>query len=171
MYNRPVLFDQSTSLVKEFSLLQERSKIAVMFDESGKLQAEAFLKEVNNLPTSSLLVTEWLQDETIREFISSQKIGTQIYIAAKWDTACKIFSMSVEEGASEEEIQTFITDEKKRYVYCMKCFNASEISLDEQTVKCSCGTHLEVGSFFSVVRKGYIGYPFIPVVQRQKVGS
>lgn len=171
MYSRPVLFDQSPTLVEEFSLLQGRTKIAVLFDESGRQQAESWMEAAGSVPTVSLLITEETTDEAISDFIVAQKMGTQLCIVAEWDAAYRLFSLATDEGASEEEIQTRITDLKKRFVYCMKCFNASEISLNEQTVQCSCGAHLEVGPFFSKLRKGYIGYPFIPVEQRQTVGS
>lgn len=171
MYSRPVLFDQSPTLVEEFSLLEGRTKIAVLFDESGRQQAVSWVEAAGSVPTVSMEITDETTNEEISEFIVSQKMGTQICIASEWDTAYRLFSLTTDEGASEEEIQTHITGEKKRFVYCMKCFNASEIPLDEPSVQCSCGAHLEVGPFFSKFRKGYIGYPFIPVEQRQTVGS
>lgn len=171
MYSRPVLFDQSPTLVEEFSLLHGRTKVAVLFDGSGKWLAESFLEKVRDVPVVSLMVTEGTANEEISEFVASQKMGTQLCIVSEWDTAYRLFSLAVEEGASEAEIQTLITDEKKRFIYCMKCFSASEIPVDESTVKCQCNAHLEVGPFFSKWRKGYIGYPFVPVEQRQTVGS
>lgn len=171
MYSRPVLFDQSPTLVEEFSLLQGRTKIAVLFDENGRSQAESWVEAAGSIPAVSMQVTEETTDQAISDFIVSQKMGTQLCIAAEWDLASRLFSLAVAEGASEEEIQTNIAGDKKRFVYCMKCFNASEIPLEEPAVQCGCGAHLEVGPFFSKVRKGYIGYPFIPVEQRQTVGS
>ena len=171
MYSRPVLFDQSPTVADAFSLLPGRKKIAVLFDESGRQQAEALLENKDTVPAVSLLVSEDTPSQQISEFIVSQKMGTQICIIAEWDTAYRIFSLTVAEGASEEEIQTLIIDQKKRFIYCMKCFNTSEIPINESAVQCQCSAHLEVGPFFSKLRKGYIGYPFIPVEQRQTVGS
>ncbi|MBX0315233.1 hypothetical protein [Planococcus glaciei] len=171
MYSRPVLFDQSPTLADEFSLLQGRTKIAVVFDESGKRLAESLLQKAENIPAAALLVSDSTPSQAISEFVASQKMGTQICIVSQWDTAYRIFSLTVDEGASEEEIQTLIVDQKKRFIYCMKCFSTSEIPSNEAAVQCQCGAHLEVGPFFSKVRKGYIGYPFIPVQQRQTVGS
>ncbi|WKA59361.1 hypothetical protein QWY16_04185 [Planococcus shenhongbingii] len=171
MYSRPVLFDQSPTLADKFSLLQGRTKIAVLFDESGKWQAEDLLEKVGNIPATALLISESTSSQTISEFIVSQKMGTQLCIIAEWDTAYRIFSAAVDEGASEEEIQTLIIGQKKRFIYCMKCFSTSEIPVNESAVQCQCSAHLEVGPFFSKFRKGYIGYPFIPVEQRQTVGS
>lgn len=171
MYSRPVLCDHSPTLVEEFSLLEGRTKIAVLFDESGRQQATSWVEATGSIPTVSMEITDETTDRAISEFVVSQKMGTQLCIVSEWDAAYRLFSLATDEGASEEEIQTRITDEKKRFVYCMKCFEASEIPLDEPTVQCSCGVHLEVGPFFSKLRKGYIGYPFIPVEQRQTVGS
>ncbi|TWT06560.1 hypothetical protein FQV26_01740 [Planococcus sp. CPCC 101016] len=171
MYSRPVLFDQSPTLAENFSLLQGRTKIAVLFDETGREQAEGILETANTIPAESLLVSEDTPDQKVSEFVASQKMGTQLCIVAQWDTAYRLFSLTVEEGASEEEIQTFIIGQKKRFVYCMKCFSTNEIAGEASAVQCQCSAHLEVGPFFSKVRKGYIGYPFIPVEQRQTVGS
>jgi len=171
MYSRPVLFDQSPTLVDAFSLLPGRTKIAVLFDESGRQEAEALLQKADQVPAVSLEVSEETSSRQISEFVASQKMGTQICIVARWDAAYRIFSLVVDEGAWEEEIQTLVTDQKKRFIYCMKCFTTAEIPLNESTVECQCSAHLEVGPFFSKLRKGYIGYPFIPVEQRQTVGS
>ncbi|WP_298830846.1 hypothetical protein [uncultured Planococcus sp.] len=171
MYSRPVLFDQSPTLVDSFSLLQGRRKLAVLFDESGREQVEALMKNMDKVPTASLLVSKDTPSQQISDFVAFQKMGTQICIVAKWDTAYHAFSLAVDEGASEEEIQTLIIDQPKRFIYCMKCFSTSEIPSNESAVQCQCSAHLEVGPFFSKLRKGYIGYPFIPVEQRQTVGS
>ncbi|MEK4231398.1 hypothetical protein [Solibacillus sp. FSL H8-0538] len=170
MYNRPVLFDKSPTIVEEFTIESNRRKIAVLFDRSGKEQAGAIQVHPECTSIATYEVRDIEQEDVIRQFIVKQTMGTQFYIAASWDIAVKLFDLCTLEGLSESEIQTYVTSGKKRSMYCMKCYNTSEIPFTSP-VQCCCGAHLEVGPYYSKIRKGYIGYPFVPVEQQQKVGG
>ena len=62
-------------------------------------------------------------------------MGTQLYISAKWDDAVMIFSAAIEAGFSEDEIQTLISGEKRRYVYCMKCYHLQEVEAKKKQIR------------------------------------
>lgn len=54
----------------------------------------------------------------------------------------------VEAGLSEAEIQTVIIGPKRRYVYCMKCFEVSEVEEEAEIAECDhCKASLEIGPF------------------------
>ena len=53
----------------------------------------------------------------------------------------------------------------------MKCFEVSEVEEEAKIAECDhCSASLEIGPFYSIVREGYIGYPFI-LIGKEEVGS
>lgn len=165
MYNSPVLFYESVALTEKLSPKTHFVKAAIICHEAYKEEAQQLQAQLYDTPSATFLFKD---TALVRDFIVGQKMGTCFYIVANWDDAAKIFSTAVEEGLSEEELQVKIIGEKRKYIYCMKCFNASEIDTHAEKVQCGCGAHLEVGPFYSKVRKGYIGYPFAPEVEGVK---
>ena len=173
MYNSPVLFDKSVTIVNQFTPRNERRKVVVISDQAGYERAKSFTSEIaGTVPVEYLSINGMQDKEEIKRFILSQKMGTQFYIAAAWNNAVMVFSLGVEAGLSEDEIQTVIIGPKRRYVYCMKCFEVSEVAEEAEIAECDhCRASLEIGPFYSIVREGYIGYPFIPVEKEEVVGS
>ncbi|MFD6210249.1 hypothetical protein [Peribacillus sp. NPDC060253] len=172
MYNSPVLFDKSVTIVNHFTPRNERRKFVVISDPAGYEKVKNFTSEIaGKVPVECLSINGMDDKEEIKRFILSQKMGTQFYIAAAWNNAVMVFSLGVEAGLSEDEIQTVIIGPKRRYVYCMKCFEVSEVA-EEAIAECDhCSARLEIGPFYSIVREGYIGYPFIPVAKEEVIGS
>ncbi|MEH7073374.1 hypothetical protein [Neobacillus drentensis] len=165
VYNSPVLFDQSKTIVDRFTVRHDRRKLLIISAEpreAGTIQQ--FTNEINDQIEYELIkINDELQLKNINEDLDRQKMGTQLYISAKWDDAVAIFSAAIEAGFSEEGIQTLIFGEKKRYVYCMKCYHLQEVEPKETDTICyHCQISLEIGPFFSIERKGYIGYPYNP---------
>lgn len=159
MYNSPVLFYESETITNQLTPNAHFVKAAIICDEAFASDVEGLKKSFYDTPVETL----FYQDTTkIREFIAAQKMGTCFYLLGKWDDLVEIFTIAVEEGVSEAEIQVKIIGGKRKYVYCMKCFTPSEIDPEAENVQCACGAHLNVGPFYSKVRKGYIGYPFVP---------
>ncbi|WP_203364558.1 dimethylamine monooxygenase subunit DmmA family protein [Bacillus sp. REN10] len=164
MYNSPVLYDQSETIKETLTLNEKRNKHLIIYDQ----QVVSDIKQVSAKGTEETSeyeyfeIKEGIDLQGLRTLLYGQKMGTHLYIASNWDHAVTVFTEAVEAGFTEDEIQTIIYGPKKRYIYCMKCYETSEISYDDE-VQCShCDAHMEVGPFFSKVRKGYIGYPFIP---------
>lgn len=173
MYNSPVLFDKSVTIVNQFTPRNERRKFVVISDQAGYEKAKSFTSEIaGTVPVEYLSINGMQDKEEIKRFILSQKMGTQFYIAVAWNNAVMVFSLGVEAGLSEAEIQTVIIGPKRRYVYCMKCFEVSEVEEEAEIAECDhCRASLEIGPFYSIVREGYIGYPFIPIGKEEEVGS
>lgn len=163
MYNSPVLFKESPSIVDEFSPKLNKRKFVVISDSSASHEAERFIGKINaDVPYEFSKVTEADYKREVRTLLSQQKVGTQLYIAGEWDNSYIIFAEAIKAGFLEEEIQTYIYGQKKKFIYCMKCYETTEIH-NEKEAQCShCRSMLSVGPFFSKVHKGYIGYPFIP---------
>ncbi|MDR7236462.1 hypothetical protein [Neobacillus drentensis] len=165
VYNSPVLFDQSKTIVEKFTVRHETRKLLIISaepNEAGTIQQ--FTNEINGQKEFELIeINDELQLKNISEILDRQKMGTQLYISAKWDDAVPIFSAAIEAGFSEDGIQTHISGEKRRYVYCMKCYHLQEVEPKETDTICyHCQISLEIGPFFSKERKGYIGYPYNP---------
>ena len=165
VYNSPVLFDQSETIVESFTVRQDRRKLLIISAVSKDTDIiKPFINDINGLKEYELIeMNAELQFENISEILDRQKMGTQLYISAKWDEAVTIFTAAIEAGFSEDEIQTRISGEKRRYVYCLKCYHLQEVEAEETDTICHhCQISLEIGPFFSRERKGYIGYPYNP---------
>ncbi|WP_134704354.1 dimethylamine monooxygenase subunit DmmA family protein [Ammoniphilus sp. YIM 78166] len=165
VYNSPVLFDKSASMVEKFTVKQERRKLLIVSTlpkEADLIQQ--LLKEIKGQQEYELIeIHDEFPLKNIGEVLDRQKMGTQLYILAPWDEAVTIFTEAIEAGFSEDEMQTLISGEKKRYVYCMKCYHLQEVEAEETDTICyHCQISLEIGPFFSRERKGYIGYPYNP---------
>lgn len=163
MYNSPILFDESSTIVEQFFIKPERRKHLIISEQQATDDVQRFMNDIKReVEHESYEINEDVNLEKVTEVLFRQKMGTQLYIAANWNRAVDIFTAAVEAGFTEEEIQTVIYGPKRRYVYCMKCYSLNEIN-EEKKVRCfRCEAMMEVGPFFSKVRKGYIGYPFIP---------
>ena len=165
VYNSPVLFDQSVSVVEAFTVRQNRRKCLIISaapNETAKIQQ--LINEISSQKEYELIeINHAAQLEYVSEIVDRQKMGTQLYISAQWNDAVIIFDAAIEAGFSEDEIQTLISGEKKRNVYCIKCFHLQEVTAEETDTICHhCQISLEIGPFFSRERKGYIGYPYNP---------
>lgn len=163
MYNSPVLFDRSETIVDKFSIKLGKRKYLILSDTKEAKEVKDFIHQIESqMEYESVEINGASELEKLGEVLFRQKIGTHLYIYATWDNAVTIFAAAVEAGFTVEEIQTVIKGPKKRYVYCMKCYSLNEMK-EEKEVRCShCDAMMTIGPFFSKVRKGYIGYPFIP---------
>lgn len=165
LYNSPVLFDKSETIVETFTVRRDRRKLLIISAEPKEADIiEQFINDINGLKEYELIeMNDELPLKNISEVLDRQKMGTQLYISAKWDDAVTIFTAAIEAGFSENEIQTLISGEKRRYVYCIKCYHLQEVEAEETDTICyHCQISLEIGPFFSRERKGYIGYPYNP---------
>jgi dimethylamine monooxygenase subunit C len=165
VYNSPVLFDQSKTIIETFTVRRDRRKLLIISAEPKKTdKIQQFMNEINGIKEYELIeINDALQLKNISKLFDCQKMGTQLYISAKWDDAVTIFTAAIEAGFSEGEIQTLISGEKRRYVYCLKCYHLQEAEAEETDTICHhCQISLEIGPFFSRERKGYIGYPYNP---------
>jgi len=165
VYNSPVLFDKSETIVEKFTVRWDRRKLLIISAEPKEADIiEQFINDINGLKEyEHIEMKDELQLKNISEVLDRQKMGTQLYISAKWDDAVTIFMAAIEAGFSEDEIQTLISGEKRRFVYCIKCYHLQEVEAEETDTICyHCQISLEIGPFFSRERKGYIGYPYNP---------
>ncbi|KKB44109.1 hypothetical protein [Bacillus thermotolerans] len=164
MYSSPVLYDQSETIKEKLAFNNKRKKHLIIYDQQAASDVkQALAAESQNDVDYEQFEMDSSNLHDLRALLYSQKMGTHLYIASDWDHAVTVFTEAVEAGFTEDEIQTIIYGPKRRYIYCMKCYQKSEINPEAETVQCvHCDAHMEVGPFFSKVRKGYIGYPFIP---------
>lgn len=164
-YNNPVLFDKSETIVEKFTVRHDRRKLLIISAEPKEANiVQQFINEINGQKEYELIeINDELQIKNISKILDRQKMGTQLYMLANWDDAVTLFAAASEAGFSEDEIQTLISGDKKRYVYCIKCYHLQEIEVEEtETICYHCQISLEIGPFFSRERKGYIGYPYNP---------
>lgn len=165
VYNSPVLFDKSETIVENFSVRQDRRKSLIISAVPKAVDTiQQFINQLKEQQEYELIeIMDELELKNITEALERQKMGTQLYISAKWDDAVTIFTKAVEAGFSEDEIQTIIYGDKKRYVYCLKCYHLQKVEAEETDTICHhCQISLEIGPHFSREHKGYIGYPYNP---------
>lgn len=165
VYNSPVLFEKSETIVEKFTVRWDRRKLLIISAEPKEADIiEQIINDLNGLKEYELIeMKDELQFKNISEVLDRQKMGTQLYISAKWDDAVTIFMAAIDAGFSEDEIQTLISGKKRRYVYCIKCYHLQEVEAEDTDTICyHCQISLEIGPFFSRERKGYIGYPYNP---------
>lgn len=165
MYSNPVLYDQSETIKDELSFNSKRRKHLIIYDQKAVEDIKQSMDTDLQGDITTLEIKDSINLQDLRVLLYSQKMGTQLYIASGWDHAVTVFTEAVEAGFTEDEIQVIIYGPTKRYVYCVKCYNTSETTYDDEVQCPHCSTHMEVGPFFSKVRKGYIGYPFNPNYQ------
>lgn len=160
-YNKPVLYDNSVTLREHLSVHPIRSKHLIIYEQKERDNVNRLIHEITaaDKPYEVYELKEELNLGEISQLLEKQKMGTQLYIACDWDKAAAIFSLAIDAGFTEDEIQTKIYGLKRKYVYCIKCYQLSEVGKEDTIVHCPhCSAKLEVGPFFSRVRKGYIGY-------------
>lgn len=163
VHTSPSLYDQSVTLKDSFTLHPRRNKNIIVAERGLEGEISEFLTELGQKGIAHELY-ESSDLEQMAAFLKEQTMGTQLYIVATWDVAAAIFEAAIIAGFTEDEIETKIIGKKKRFVYCMKCFDLTEVRVEDKEVECpSCSAMLEVGPFYSKVRKGNIGYPFKPV--------
>ncbi|MGJ7920896.1 dimethylamine monooxygenase subunit DmmA family protein [Neobacillus sp. LXY-4] len=165
VYNSPVLYVQSESIVEKFTVRNDRKKLLIISAEPKEaVTIQQFIDEIDSQKEYELIeINDELPLINISQVFELQKMGTQLYISAKWDDAVTIFTAAIEAGFSEDEIQTLISGQKRRYVYCIKCYHLQEAASEDTDIICfHCQISLEIGPFFSRERKGYIGYPYNP---------
>lgn len=164
MYNSPVLYDQSETIKEKLSFNDKRKKHLIIYDQkaAGDVKQALTAHSQEELDYEPFEIEDAIKLQDLRTLLYSQKMGTHLYIASNWDHAATVFAEATEAGFTEDEIQTVIYGPKRRYIYCMKCYHTSEISDGDEAQCARCDAYMEVGPFFSKVRKGYIGYPFIP---------
>ncbi|VEF46925.1 Uncharacterised protein [Bacillus freudenreichii] len=162
MYNSPVLYDNSETIKEQFSVNTARPKHLIIYDQEGADDVKQFVTNIQQetLEYDLYEMTDSMDLNELRVLLYQQKMGTQLYLASKWDNAVIAFTEAIEAGFTEDEIQTVIYGEKRRYAYCMKCYNVTEIGEEDKDQCTHCGTHILVGPFFSHVRKGYVTYPY-----------
>jgi|GEM_PF-3239807 len=165
VHTNPSLYDKSVTLKETFTLHPRRSRYILVSESGLENELANFVTEIESGNKSYTLYTA-SDLQTMTSFFENQLIGTQLYIVATWDVARMIFEAAVNAGFTEDEIQTKVIGNKKRYVYCMKCFQLNDATTKDKEIQCStCAAMLAVGPFYSKFRKGNIGYPFKPVVQ------
>lgn len=164
VHTNPSLYDKSVTLKNTFTLHPRRNKNIFLIEAGLEGEIVNFVEEVKQAEADYQIYESGNLDSMVT-LLQAQTIGTQLYIVANWDAAEVIFKAAIDAGFTEDEIQVRIIGEKKRYVYCMKCFQLNEAHPTDKQIQCKCSAMLEVGPFYSKVRKGNIGYPFKPVTQ------
>jgi len=162
LYSSPVLFDQSETIKDGLTFNNKRKKHLIIYDQKAAEDVKLTLQTASHEEVETLEIIDSIDLQQLRVLLYSQKMGTQLYIASDWDHAVTVFTEAVEAGFTEDEIHVIVYGPTKRYVYCVKCYNTSETTYDDEVQCPHCSIHMEIGPFFSKVRKGYIGYPFNP---------
>lgn len=175
LYNSPRLYDQSKTIVEAFRVNESKKHFLLIADQDGLEKVEEFLPSLkdsyhlytvgdqdrqSSLNTSTISQQDF--EAKVADILAKQKVGTQLYIAGKWELVEKVFTAAVIAGFLEEEIQVYIHGPKARNMYCPSCYTLSAIQPEDEESQCpSCGVMLVISTHYSRVRKGYLGYPYV----------
>ncbi|WP_134704349.1 hypothetical protein [Ammoniphilus sp. YIM 78166] len=126
-----VLFDQSKTLVEEFTLIPNTQKCLLFSDPSGLKKIQPFIesldaqgvsyefyyltKEVQKIAEIELLeslpkgtrVLYEFSDECILRIAGKQKLGTQLYLAGSWKALESLYPLAVHSGFGQEDVQVY----------------------------------------------------------------
>lgn len=106
----------------------------------------------NSVPTFTNL-SKWL---------SGQRMGSYLYIAAPWSQFKFIKQLADEIGFSEEEAQFIGYGEKEKKVFCCRCHGITRLEVEQKElleVNCiHCDLLLEISNHYSRLRDAYLGY-------------
>lgn len=176
LYNSPRLYDQSKTIVESFRVNDSKRRFILIADQDGAGKVNEFLPSlkkdmyhfyaVGDIDCNSSLHTTPISQQDfetkLSDLLTKQKVGTQLYIAGKWEFVEKVFTDAVTAGFLEEEIQVYIHGSKECYTYCPSCYTLSAIHPEDEESQCpSCGVMLVISKHYSRVRKGYLGYPYV----------
>lgn len=183
LYNSPVLYDRSKSIVEAFSVKPHTRKLMLFADHGGLSEAKGFVQsqDAAGVPYELYYLADGKEEESeilastptgttvlrdageadILAILRTQKMGAKLYLSGFWKMAEMVYPLAIDAGFAEDEIQVFITGQKARAVFCPKCYSLTSVQ-DEEVTRCSyCGVMLNIGPHYSRVRKGYLGYPFV----------
>ena len=177
LYNSPKLFDRSDCIVESFSINEKKQRYVLFSTFTGLEIMKAFIptfekkyewyvmldhNQASPNETSKQDRITYLPIEKTADIMKKQKVGTQLYIAGDWKMVKEAFTFAIEAGFIEEEIQVYIVGEKERHTYCPSCYTLTAIQEEEEEFRCpSCNVMLVISPFYSKVRDGYLGYPYV----------
>lgn len=102
-----------------------------------------------------------LNPSHLQNFLSSQKMGTFLYIAAPWKLKREIEKMAWSIGYSEEEMISVGIGQKPLNVFCCRCHGITEkinIKIDEEITCSHCELQLVISDHYSSLRDAHLGY-------------
>ncbi len=175
LYNSPRLYDQSKTIVESFRVNDSKRHFVLFADQEGLEKMEELLpslKDAHHLYTvgdvrsqitlSTSTISQQDFEAKIADILTKQKVGTQAFIAGKWEFAEKVFAAAITAGFLEEEIQVYVHGSKERSTYCPSCYTLSAIQPEDEESQCpNCGVMLVISKHYSKVRNGYLGYPYV----------
>lgn len=146
-----------------FSLIPGRRKYLLLADSSGfqeifpildKLIENEWSFELHFIGKSETLSCRYIED-----WLSRQKIGTYLYISAKWETVGQLIKIATRAGFTEEEMQAKGFGKRVKRVFCARCYAINPVVTAELEIVCKqCGQKLEVSTHYSRLHDAYYGF-------------
>lgn len=164
----PNPFKQLLLFIDDSSLIESLALIRYLSTKSFDCYVY-FLTDMNNEDHKFLYFQDILggkfsrissSHDEIKQILSSQKIGTRLFLFGKWSTVDDIEKIANDIGFTNEEIYKHGVGEKIDHIFCAKCyqFNIKQDPLQEETTCSHCQTKLDVSNHFSKRLNAYLGY-------------
>ncbi|MEH7479542.1 dimethylamine monooxygenase subunit DmmA family protein [Neobacillus drentensis] len=132
-------------------------------DEKGGAILQSIIDQVvdKNLSFEMVFIGK-VQFTDLVAWLSEQRMGSYLYIAAHWNQLKTIKQLAEEIGFSEEEAQYIGYGEKEKNVFCGRCHGITTIdteNTEQVEVDCIyCNLRLEISNHYSRLRDAYLGY-------------
>lgn len=132
-------------------------------DEKGLAILQSIINQVidKNLSFEVVFIGE-VQVTDLVVWLSGQRMGSYLYIAAHWNQLKAIKQLAEEIGFSEEEAQYIGYGEKEKYLFCCRCQGITKLDAqnrEQVEVNCiHCDLLLEISDHYSRLRDAYLGY-------------
>ncbi|AST93864.1 dimethylamine monooxygenase subunit DmmA family protein [Sutcliffiella cohnii] len=141
------------------SLINGKRKYIFCGDEASLEVLQPIIYEVKKKELPFEIVP--LDSSTLQNLLSSQKMGTFLYIAAPWKLKREIEKMAWSIGYSEEEMISVGIGPKPMNVFCCRCHGITEkinLIVDEEITCSHCELQLVVSDHYSSLRDAHLGY-------------
>ncbi|WP_157950989.1 dimethylamine monooxygenase subunit DmmA family protein [Peribacillus acanthi] len=100
------------------------------------------------------------ESENISDWLSQQKMGSFLYVAAPFETLKTIGHLVQTIGFTDEEAQYIAHGVEKRNVFCCRCHGITEIEIQVQPeiICLHCDLLMSISDHYSPILDAYLGY-------------
>lgn len=140
---------------QRYLLLIDETGASASSDLRNKLAASGLPVEVHHVTLESLHQSAW------SALLSSQWIGTYLYLLVSWPLLEPLKQLAEDAGFSEQEMECHGLGPRTRQVFCSACQKMNQTE-DTTVIMCHfCGEELSVSEHYSKRLQAFLGYTSI----------
>jgi hypothetical protein len=142
-----------------FTFVEGKRKYLLYTDHTGAESVEPLIRTLlhRRLPFE-WHVAEGMKEADMTYWLSSQTIGTYLYLAGKRELVETGRTAAYEAGYSDDEFQTLLVGEPMTRIFCTVCEQLSLVPKKAQVICAQCKAPLSVTDHFSPRLQAYLAY-------------